>query len=123
MPSQIAKPVVLIVDDEPILRMHAAMIADDAGLSAVEAETADEAISILETRSDIRLVFTDIEMPGSMNGLKLADFVRDSWPDISLIVASGRVRVAEDSLPTGARFFSKPYPERELVQTMQRMAA
>src|SRR5580698_7763267 len=102
-------PAVLIVEDEPLIRMGAGKIIEDAGYEVIEAASADEAIRILESRSDIRVVFTDIHMPGSMDGLKLAHAVRKRWPPIKIIVTSGRSQVSEQELPEGGRFFAKPY--------------
>src|SRR5664279_3394362 len=95
------RPVVLIVEDEFLLRMGAAEMIGDAGFDVVEAASADEAIAILEARPDIRVIFTDIQMPGSMDGLKLARFVRDRWPPIKIIATSGLVTVKDDDLPEG----------------------
>ena len=100
---------VLVVEDESLIRMDITARLKQAGFSVFEAESADAAIQILETRSDIQLVFTDIDMPGSMDGLKLATYVRDRWPPIKLIVTSGHVALEEGLLPTGGRFFPKPY--------------
>ena len=80
-----------------------------AGFDAVEAANADEAIEILENRTDITVVFTDIQMPGSMDGLKLAQAVRGRWPPINMVTTSGRVDVRETDLPDGGRFLPKPY--------------
>ncbi len=84
---------VLVVEDEMVLRMRAVDIVEDAGFTAVEAVNADEALSILESRSDISLLFSDIQMPGSMDGLKLAHAVHDRWPAIKIILVSGQVKV------------------------------
>ncbi|HEX3753676.1 MAG TPA: response regulator [Rhizomicrobium sp.] len=86
--------IVLIVEDELLLRMNAVQIIEEAGLEVVEASNAHDAISILETRDDIRVVFTDIQMPGSMDGLALAWAVRNRWPPIAIIITSGKVRPA-----------------------------
>jgi len=88
-------PNVLVVEDEMILRMRAVDIVEDAGFNPVEAVNADQAISILESRSDISLLFTDIQMPGSIDGLKLAHAVHDRWPSIKIILVSGHVRPSE----------------------------
>jgi len=101
--------VVLVVEDEPLIRLAAVDIVLSAGFEALEAGNADEAIHILEHRPDIRLVFTDIEMPGTMDGLKLAHYVKGRWPPIKIIVASGKGILAESELPDGSRFFGKPY--------------
>lgn len=121
-PEAAPKAIVLVVEDEPILRMSAVAIVEDAGFEAIEAGNADEAIQLLESRSDIRLVFTDIDMPpGSMNGLKLAAAVRDRWPPIAIIVVSGHHVPQESEMPKGAVFFAKPYPGEALVGTMHQM--
>ncbi len=95
------RPVVLIVEDEFLLRMEAADMVTAAGFEAVEAANADQAIEILEARRDITVVFTDIQMPGSMDGLKLARAVRGRWPPIKIVATSGRVHVGETDLPGG----------------------
>ena len=103
------RPVVLIVEDETFIRMNAIEMVEASGFDVIEATCADEAISILEQRSDIRLIFTDIDMPGSMDGLKLAHFVKGRWPPIKIIATSGHAKIAESDLPEGSRFLSKPY--------------
>lgn len=113
---------ILIVEDEVLIRMAAVEIAEAAGLAAIEAGNADEAIAILDARKDIRIVFTDIEMPGSMDGIKLAHYIAKRWPPILLVVASGRAIVAESELPSSARFFPKPFDEHLIGETLQEMA-
>ena len=103
------RPVVLIVEDEVLLRMDAADMIRSAGFDVVEAENAADAIEILEVRPDITVVFTDIQMPGSMDGLKLARAVRGRWPPIKIVATSGLVDVGEKDLPEGGRFLPKPY--------------
>jgi len=100
---------VLIVEDEFLLRMDAVDMIEAAGFGVVEAGNADEAIEILEGRPDITVVFTDIQMPGSMDGLKLARAVRGRWPPIKIIATSGRAHIAATDLPEGGRFLPKPY--------------
>jgi CheY-like chemotaxis protein len=102
-------PVILIVEDEPLIRLGAVGMIEEAGFEIVQAVNADEAIQILEKRRDVRVVFTDIQMPGSMDGLKLAHAIRNRWPPIKIIVTSGRERITERDLPEGGCFFSKPY--------------
>lgn len=87
-----SKPVVLIVEDEPLLRMHAASLIEDAGFGTLEARSAEEAISLLETRLDIQIVFTDIDLPGEMDGLRLAAAIRDRWPPVELVLTWARSR-------------------------------
>jgi two-component sensor histidine kinase/ActR/RegA family two-component response regulator len=112
---------VLVVEDEMVLRMRAVDIVEDAGFAAVEAVNADEAISILEARSDISLLFTDIQMPGSMDGLKLAHAVHDRWPAIKIILVSGQVNPSEAERPTDSRFFGKPLGVEEMTAQLQVM--
>ena len=115
-----AKAIVLVVDDEPLLRLAAVVLVEDAGFEALEAANSDEAIRLLESRNDIRLIFTDIDMPsGSMNGLKLAAAVRRRWPPIAIIVVSGHQVPAETEMPEGSVFFAKPYPHDRIVRAMQ----
>ena len=92
----VRRPVVLIVEDEFLIRLHAAQIIEEAGFDVIEASNADEAISILEVRSDITVLFTDIQMPGSMDGLKLAAAVKGRWPPIKIVATSGVVNVRPD---------------------------
>src|SRR5688572_12038312 len=96
-------PKVLVVEDEMVLRMRAVDIVEDAGFTAIQAIDADQALSILEARSDISLLFTDIQMPGSMDGLKLAHAVRHRWPDIKIILVSGQVRPSSEERPVDSR--------------------
>jgi CheY-like chemotaxis protein len=109
---------VLIVEDEPLVRLCTREMVEEAGFEVVEAASADEAIEILERRTDIRVLFTDIQMPGSMDGLKLAHFVRKRWPPIKLIVTSGWGAVKETDLPEGGRFFSKPYDAPQVTDLL-----
>ncbi len=105
-----------------MVRLCAVETIEEAGFEVIEAANADEAIRILESRRDIRVVFTDVHMPGSMDGLKLAHAVRDRWPPIKIIVTSGRERVAAQDLPAGGRFFAKPYDPGEIKETLRAWA-
>lgn len=116
-------PAVLIVEDEALIRIGAARMIEDAGFDVIEAANADEAIQTLESRSDIRVVFTDIHMPGSMDGLKLAHAVRHRWPPIKIVVTSGREPLPTgQDLPEGGRFFPKPYDPIEVCDTLRELA-
>lgn len=117
------KAIVLVVEDDALLRLAATDLVEDAGLQAIEASNADDAIRILEERTDIHIVFTDVDMPGSMDGLKLAAAVRGRWPPIEIIVTSGHRLVSATDLPPGSIFFPKPYRDQDIVATLQRMAA
>ena len=118
-----SQPYVLVVEDEFFSRMHAADLVEAAGYRAIEVSNADEAIAILEARKDIRIVFTDIDMPGSMDGLKLARAIRDRWPPIELILTSGHFDVPEGDIPERGLFFSKPYRDNEIVSALRRFAS
>lgn len=113
----------LVVEDNPLILMSALDLVETAGFEGVGASNADEAIAILEARADVRLVFTDVEMPGTIDGVKLAHYIRNRWPPIQLIIASGRVIHEESQLPAGSRFFSKPYDNNAIAEEMTRMLA
>jgi two-component sensor histidine kinase/DNA-binding response OmpR family regulator len=114
-------PNVLVVEDEMILRMRAVDLVEDAGFCPVEAVNADEAMSILESRSDISLLFTDIQMPGSMDGLKLAHAVHERWPWIKIILVSGQVKPSDAERPADSRFFGKPLGVEQMITELQAM--
>jgi two-component sensor histidine kinase/DNA-binding response OmpR family regulator len=114
-------PNVLVVEDEMVLRMRAVDIVEDAGFCPVEAVNADEAIAILESRSDISLLFTDIQMPGSMDGLKLAHAVHERWPAIKIVLVSGQVKPTDAERPTDSRFFDKPLGVEKMISELQAM--
>jgi len=113
--------VVLVVEDEMLLRMRAVDMVEDAGFTPVEAMGADEAVAILESRSDIALLFTDIQMPGGMDGLGLAHAVHERWPPIKIILVSGRLQPASVDIPADSRFFGKPLEAKEMIAEMQSM--
>jgi len=115
------KTVILVVEDNPIIRMGAVDMVMSGGFEALEANDADEAIQILEARSDIRLVFTDVNMPGDMDGIKLTHYIRNRWPPVGLIVASGQAVIKQVDLPGGAIFFGKPYDEALMIRTIREM--
>ena len=115
------KIAVLVVEDEPITRMDVVGQLEEDGFKVFEAPNADRAIKILEANPAIRILFTDVDMPGSMDGLKLAAAVRDRWPPIKIVVASGLRKISIDTLPDDSRFFSKPYNVNEIAATMRSM--
>jgi two-component system, response regulator PdtaR len=117
------KKAVLIVEDEFLVRLAAAAIIEDAGFEAIEVANADEAVALLESRDDIRVVFTDITLPGSMDGLKLAAAVRDRWPSIEFILTSGQHSIAADAMPERARCLMKPYSSFQLTQALNALMA
>lgn len=116
-----SRPVVLIVEDEVLLRWAAVAIIEGAGFDVVEAGSGIEAVSVLEKRSDIRTVFTDVEMPGSINGIQLAHLISTRWPSIGIMATSGKFRLRQDDLPAGARFLHKPYAVANLTDTLREL--
>jgi two-component system, response regulator PdtaR len=120
-PSASNRPVVLIVEDEFLVRMDTRAALETAGFDVIEAGDADEAIAILSARNDIRLIFTDVHMPGSMDGLKLAHFVRNRWPPVKVVATSGHARITDSDLPEGVRFVPKPYSAAEITATLREL--
>jgi two-component sensor histidine kinase/CheY-like chemotaxis protein len=114
-------PIVLVVEDEMVLRMRALDIVIDAGFVPVEAVGADEAMEILESRDDISLLFTDIQMPGSIDGLKLAHATHRRWPHIKIILVSGQIAVTDEDKPDDSKFFPKPLEIQQMVLELQEM--
>ncbi len=114
---------VLVVEDDALLRAEAVDLCIEAGFTTYEARNADQAIRILERHSEIRVLFTDIEMQGSMDGLKLAHAVRERWPPVSIMVTSGRRKVTKEDLPENGLFFAKPYPPDDIVKALNGIAA
>jgi CheY-like chemotaxis protein len=109
------KPVILVVEDDELLRLHAAGLLEENGFGVVEAENADAALKLLETRDDVRLLFTDIQMPGSCNGMELARQVHARWPRILLVITSGQIKPAEAEIPDHGHFIGKPYRAKDLL--------
>jgi len=118
-----SSPAVLVVDDEPWLRMALSDAFTDAGYVVTEAANAAEALAVLQAQRDIGVVLTDIQMPGSMDGLRLARYIRDAYPPIALIVASGAVRPQSDELPADAIFLAKPIDVPLLVTRIAELVA
>ncbi|WP_070157727.1 response regulator [Sphingobium phenoxybenzoativorans] len=112
---------ILVVEDEPLLRELAVCLVEELGYRAREASSADEAIVILEAHPDIRVVFTDINMTGSMDGLQLAAYAYDRWPPLHFIIVSGAQRPSARDMPAHARFFPKPYDTAEVAETLRAM--
>jgi two-component sensor histidine kinase len=119
--SPFPRPNVLVVEDELVLRMRALDIVSDAGFNAIEAVNADQALVMLESRSDISLLFTDIQMPGNIDGLMLAHEVHKRWPAIKIILVSGQVRLTDAQKPADSRFFGKPLEVKEMIAELQKM--
>lgn len=112
-------PVVLVVEDDALVRTLAVDLVEEAGFVALEAANASEAIVMLEHRADIALVFTDIDMPGIMDGLELAHAIRNRWPPIKIVVVSGKSNLSDSELPSNSRFFAKPYPISRMIYELR----
>jgi CheY-like chemotaxis protein len=119
--QSVAPPVILVVEDEMLPRMRAIDMVEDAGYTSVEAVDADEALAVLEARSDIALLLTDIQMPGSMDGLKLAHAVRKRWPPIKIILVSGQLKSANIDIPADSSFLEKPLEAKKILAQMRRL--
>jgi CheY-like chemotaxis protein len=114
---------VLVVEDEPVVRLNMCLHLEEQGFDVEEAGNADEAITVLNARSDIQVMFTDIDMPGSMDGLKLSAFVRDRWPPVRIVVTSGKRLIEVTDLPDGSVFFAKPYSLVDVADSIVRLVA
>jgi CheY-like chemotaxis protein len=114
-----ARPVVLVTEDEPLVRMLATDVLTEAGFKVFEAVSADEALTLLAARPDIQALVTDVNMPGSLDGFGLARTVRERWPGVGIIVLSGKMMPGPDDLPEAARFIAKPYPLAVLVREVR----
>ncbi|MEO6396062.1 MAG: response regulator [Devosia sp.] len=110
--------VVLVVEDDVLIRLGIVDELRDFGFTVFAAGDADAAIVLLETHSSINLLFTDIEMPGSMDGLGLAAAVCKRWPEVRIIVTSGQFTIFDRDLPEGRRFFPKPYLGTEIAAAL-----
>jgi CheY-like chemotaxis protein len=114
---------VLVVEDEALVRLEIVDQLQEVGFHVFEAAHADEAIALLEEHPEIRLLFTDIDMPGTMDGLKLAAAVRKRWPPVKIIVTSGHRGVESAEMPEGSLFFSKPYHHETVLTSMRELLA
>ena len=113
---------ILVVEDDPLLRLGACAVLREAGYGTLEAADAEEAIDILEHREDIGVVFSDIQMPGSLDGLKLAQTVRRRWPPIDMVLTSGRMTPRPEELPARVRYLPKPFGTAELLAEIRQFA-
>ncbi|MDM9627750.1 response regulator [Rhizobium sp. S152] len=114
---------VLVIEDEPLIRMTVSDDLRDSDLRVIEAGNAEEALRLLETDSTVRAIFTDIDMPGSLDGLKLAWIVRDRWPPVEIVITSGQRRVDVGEMPERAVFFPKPYAHQPLIEALTRLTS
>lgn len=110
---------VLIVEDDPLIRMEAVDMIKDAGFQTIDVGSADLAILMMERNEDISILFTDIEIPGTMDGLELAAYVQRRWPTVAIVIASGAVEVKTLDLAEGACFFPKPYQTDRITKALK----
>ncbi|MCB8877967.1 response regulator [Acidisoma silvae] len=118
-----SKYTILVVEDDPLLRLTAADMVEGAGFECLEAGGADEALSILEERSDIRIVFSDIDMPPGADGITLAAEIKERWPQIAIVLTSGHYKPPEIAMPHGGMFFPKPIKENEVISAFKKLSA
>ncbi|MES3154072.1 response regulator [Sphingomonas faeni] len=117
--NAISKSVILVVDDDALVRVHSNLALEDAGYEVVEASNAADALAKLEERPDIAALFTDVRMPGDLNGIDLANAVHAQRPDIAILVTSGTDNGTTAALPKAARFVQKPYTGAQLSKLLQ----
>ncbi len=115
----LSKALVLVVEDELLLRTHAVTLIEEAGFDTLEAGSAKEAIALLETDERIRIVFTDINLPNGMDGLRLAAAIRERWPPVELVLTSGHLRVSREDIPARGCFLPKPYNPQQLIDMLE----
>ena len=112
-------PVVLVAEDEVLVRMMTVDVLEEAGCAVIESANAEAALAVLDQRSDVQVLITDVEMPpGPLNGLDLARLTREQFPHIGVVIVSGKVRPSPDDLPPGTRFVPKPYSATKLTRVV-----
>lgn len=117
-------PVVLVAEDEALVRMMTVDVLEEAGCAVIETANAEAALAVLDQRSDVQVLVTDVEMPpGPLNGIDLARLTRDQFPHIGVVIVSGKVRPSPDDLPPGARFVPKPYSATKLTRIVREVRA
>lgn len=123
MSEGLAKPTVLVVEDDAVTRHAAAAMIGDAGFSVCEATNGNEAIRVLDREAGIRVVVTDIDMPLGIDGIKLAACIHRRWPGIGIVITSGKVRPKEGDVPALGRFIRKPYSEEQVIGAIRAVLA
>ncbi len=118
-----ADPVVLVVEDEGLIRLDIVDAIEEAGYRTLEADNADDALALLEAHPEVCAVFADVRMPGTIDGVELAHIVRDRWPPVALIVTSGHRLLRPGDLPDRAAFVPKPYRTRDIVSLLDTVVA
>jgi CheY-like chemotaxis protein len=121
--SSLPPATILMVEDEALIRILGAAMLVDAGFRVVEAGDSSEAPEFLESDCDVQLLFTDVNLPGAIDGLALARRVHERWPRIGIIVVSGNSLMRPNELPAGGRFCRKPYDADALVRHARELTA
>jgi CheY-like chemotaxis protein len=121
--ASLPEPVALVVDDEPLILLDTADMISDAGYYVIEARTADEALAFLKQHNSLKLLVTDVQMPGRLNGIELVSYVSRHWSHINIIVASGNIRPNEGTLPSNARFLNKPISQEVVLAALKELDA
>ena len=116
--EELVQPIALVVDDEPLILLETVDIILDEGYSVVEASTADQAFAFLDRHSSLQLLFTDVQMPGDLDGFSLARIVAERWPHIRVVIASGAIVPGPGDLPGNAKFIGKPFTAELVHQTL-----
>jgi CheY-like chemotaxis protein len=119
--SNAEHPTILVADDDEILRLHAAELLEASGYTVVEADSAEEALQVMEARKDVRLLFTDIQMPPGIDGLDLARQVHQRWPSVLLVITSAQIRPAKSEIADDGRFLRKPYLAKDLLRQLSEL--
>jgi DNA-binding NtrC family response regulator len=114
---------VLLVEDEPLIQMYATDVLEDERFEVITAETADAALQVREAGADVQVLFTDVRMPGSLDGCELAQVVHERWPQVGLLVTSGHVKLRDIDLPDDGHFISKPYKPEHMIRKIREVAA
>jgi CheY-like chemotaxis protein len=117
----IVKPLVLIVEDEALVRLIAASMLQDAGFDTLEADTAEDALQVLERHQGVRVLFSDVQLPGAMDGLGLARTVHVRWPGIGLLLTSGGVTLSHGQIPDDGNFLPKPYNGPQVIEAVRKL--
>lgn len=114
-------PVALVVEDEPLVRLLGADVLEEAGFEVIEASNADEAIALLKRHHDVGVILTDVDMPGSLDGFEFARFVSQGWPEIVVVVTSGKMSPGPGDLPRRGAFIPKPYRPEMVIRRIREM--
>jgi two-component system, response regulator PdtaR len=117
------RPVVLVVEDEPLILIHSHLALEDAGYLPIAVADAGAALDALRERGDVEIMFTDVRLPGGIDGLALARRVRNAYPHVAIVVTSGSQRVEPEMLPPGAAFVAKPYTAAQITRMLERAIA